>query len=334
MTDVNIIFITLNTKDDFFLNLREYISTNFDTHYMSLGVQEKCYDIENIENIDFAKNQKATYIVILHLDKESCDLLKSKPSESDAFLLKIYSKSSQLLILSHGGCQALANTNNYRHEFICNEYEDVKEGIKYCYEYLSCTVSENTIHDEFLQKKKETDNIKEIITFLAAMPKEISDEQIYLKKRRTRFTLFAGIFLSLGGLIAFTLIVNLLCENKLSLPSITNTPQYFAYALAFGFPIAMAFLFYRQANVKSKEIEKINEKSILVQQVENALNSYNVLLSGAELKDKTISSIDRVINKIFDNNHKEEKTEKTEESKLTISDVQKLFKIENDISKP
>ena len=184
-----------------------------------------------------------------------------------------------------------------------------------------------------LEKQKETNSIKEIITFLAAMPKEISEEQVYLKTRRKRFTLFGGLFLSLGVLTAVVLMVNILFANKLGLPIITNTPQYFAYALAIGFPMAMAFLFYRQANVKSKEIEKINEKSILVQQVENALNSYNVLLSGDELKDKTISSIDRVINKIFDNNHKEEKSKKIEESKLTISDVQKLFKMGSDITK-
>jgi len=188
---------------------------------------------------------------------------------------------------------------------------------------------ENDLED----KNIETENIKEIITFLASMPKEISEEQKYLKNRRKRFTQFGGLFLSLGVLTAIALISNVLWDNKLGLPSITNTSQYFAYALAIGFPMAMAFLFYRQANVKSKEIEKINEKSILVQQVENALNSYNVLLSGDELKDKTISSIDRVINKIFDNNHKEEKSEKIEENKLTISDVQKLFKMGSDVTK-
>jgi len=332
MTDVTIVLITLNKKDKFFLNLKEYISTNFDTHYMSLGVQEKCYDIENIENIDFAKNQKATYIVILHLDKESCELLKSKPSKSDDFLLKIYCKSSQLLILSHGGCQALAAIH-YRSEYSYNQYEDVKEGMKYCYEYLTSTVSTNTPHEEFLQKQKETYHIKEIITFLAAMPKEISDEQKHLKRMRNIFIASGIFFLTCSILIPTFLIINIVIDS-IEMPKIENIGHYFAYALSIVFPVAISFLLFRQANIKNKEIEKINEKSILVQQVENALNSYNVLLSGDELKDKTISSIDRVINKIFDNNHKVEKIDNIEESKLTISDVQKLFKIGNDISKP
>jgi uncharacterized protein YjbI with pentapeptide repeats len=149
------------------------------------------------------------------------------------------------------------------------------------------------------EKQKETEDIEKIVKFLGAIPSEISDEQEYLKKKRFWFVLFATFSLISGFSIATIFIINTLTHNKLNLPVITNAGQYLAYALSVVFPIAVSFLFYRQANIKSREIEVINEKSILIQQVENALNSYNVLLSGDELKDKTICSIDLVLNKIF-----------------------------------
>lgn len=183
------------------------------------------------------------------------------------------------------------------------------------------------------EKQKETDDIEKIITFLAAMPKEISQEQSYLEMRRSRFTAYGGLFLSFSIILAFGLIGNVLFDNKLNLPVIDKVSQYLAYALTVGFPMGISLLFYRQANLKSKEIDKINEKSILVKQVENALNSYNVLLSGEELKIKTISSIDRVIDKVFENNKKENNSEKTEDTKLSISDVQKILKLGTDLTK-
>lgn len=183
------------------------------------------------------------------------------------------------------------------------------------------------------EKQKETDDIERIINFLAAMPEEISQEQSYLETRRSRFTAYGGFFLSFSIVLALGLIGNVLLGNKLELPAIDKISQYLAYALTVGFPMGISLLFYRQANLKSKEIDKINEKSILVKQVENALNSYNVLLSGEELKIKTISSIDRVIDKVFENNKKENSSEKTEDTKVSISDVQKILKMGTDISK-
>ncbi len=183
------------------------------------------------------------------------------------------------------------------------------------------------------EKQKETDNIEKIVQFLGAIPYEISDEQEYLKKKRFWFVLFATLSLVSGFIIAIIFIINTLTHNKLNLPAITNAGQYLAYALSVVFPMAVSFLFYRQANIKSREIEVINEKSILIQQVENALNSYNVLLSGDELKDKTICSIDLVLNKIFNTDQKEEKIMESGESKISISDVQKITKSISDIVK-
>lgn len=164
------------------------------------------------------------------------------------------------------------------------------------------------------------------------MPKEISQEQKYLEGWRFRFTLFGGFFLLFSVLLTIGLIVNVLCGNWLGLPAIDKIGQYLAYALSVGFPMGVSLLFYRQANLKSKEIDKINEKSILVQQVENALNSYNVLLSGNELKNKAITSIDRVMHKVFEIKH-EQKDEKEEDTKVSISDIERIYKIFINIEK-
>jgi len=304
----------------------EYIIHEFPQKFILL-IDEKCKDerchpcIEEIRHIVKYSDIRELESMLSHLIRDiivhdeyflSNDLFKD--TSRAEHLLREKEKKIKELEISSQNTQIKGEQAIKEKEFLEKEATKLKEKIAFLEE----------------EKQKETDNIEKIITFLAAMPKEISNEQKYLEKRRQRFTLLGGLSFSLGIISIFILIINF---SLTKLPAINGASSYLAYIFPVVFPMVISFLFYRQSNMKSKEIEKINEKSILVQQVENALNSYNVLLSGDELKEKTISSIDRVINKIFDNNGKEEKSEKVEESKLTISDVQKLFKMGNDITK-
>lgn len=389
MNDFEILYISLGAENEFFIKHQKTIHNGIVDFLLreNIHTQIRYLDMKDIRSIDFNRYRRKNIYVIFNIDKQFCKQFNK--SEHLLYEIERISRgiiSSQLLIMSHGTCQALVDYTPLS-KYMFFQYEDIEEGLYRSIDYLKHIILSNhrdrdilkdTSKAEFLlkekekeikelenkfktdalesekqkeekqllkdeaqklkekitlleeEKQKETNNIEKIIKFLAAMPKEISDEQGYLEKRRQRFTLLGGLSFSLGVISIFILIINILLTT---LPAINGASSYLAYVFPVVFPMVISFLFYRQANMKSKEIEKINEKSILVQQVENALNSYNVLLSGDELKDKTISSIDRVINKIFDNNHKEEKNEKTEENKLTISDVQKLFKMGTDITK-
>jgi hypothetical protein len=66
---------------------------------------------------------------------------------------------------------------------------------------------------------------------------------------------------------------------------------------------------------------------------ENALNAYNVLLSGNRLEDKTIGSIDRVLDKLFENSHEQNISADTTEPKVSMGDLQKFIKTMSDVAK-
>lgn len=180
------------------------------------------------------------------------------------------------------------------------------------------------------EKEKETEEIDSIITYLGSVPQEISEEQTFLKKQRKRFNIYANIFLIISITIAMLLGVNVIFPYLDKLPKIENVGQYLALTFTIMFPMFISLLFFKYVNNKNKEIEKINAKSILIHEVENALKSYNVMLRDKELKEKTISSIDMVIKKVFNTVEKESIEER---NTIEINDLAKVTKMITDTIK-
>ena len=278
----------------------------------------------NFEGADLQDaNLQGTKIIGTKFDYKYQQLFHTQPPDLNDGKSEISTRIKQAQIkidnLEKMESQSSVGKNNSKHEI-----EKLKQTKKLLWSKLQI------INDK---KNQETKDIREIIKYLSDIPEEISSEQRYLKISRRIFVVLAYLTFIAGIFISIRLAFNVLDNNPLQLPKITNIGHYLSYALSVAFPMVLSFLFHRQANIKSKEIEKINQKSIIIQQVENALKSYNVLLNGDALKEKTIGSIDQVLNKLFGNNHQENAVSKIKESKISVGDIHKLTKIIGEVTK-
>lgn len=94
----------------------------------------------------------------------------------------------------------------------------------------------------------------------------------------------------------------------------TSWSLYLIIVFPIVFPALLSFLFTRQVNIKSQEIEKINKRFILIHEVNQALEALVEINRGKNMDGKTEKIIDKLINNILDFSieRKENKEDKVE----------------------
>lgn len=116
----------------------------------------------------------------------------------------------------------------------------------------------NSQNDEVIKKfKSDEKNVKDTIEFIDKLPnKYLSELKSTLEYRIKVFNRIGFYSLLVSGLTFLGYFVSLL----FSLPVPTTAVSYFNNIFFIVFPTIVAFTSYRQGNLKSEELEKINEK--------------------------------------------------------------------------
>ncbi|WP_417327432.1 hypothetical protein [Halarcobacter sp.] len=168
---------------------------------------------------------------------------------------------------------------------------------------------------ELLEYEKDIDKIRTAIKILKNPATQLIESKKSYLKDKEKFSKYADnlFIVSISFfVIVFTLILLSFGFDVFSKK--TDWSLYLIIIFPIVFPALLSFLFTRQANIKSQEIEKINKRFILIHEVNQALDALVEINRGKAMDGKTEKIIDKLINNIleFSIDSKETKNDKVE----------------------
>ncbi|NVJ53138.1 MAG: hypothetical protein HWD90_05550 [Campylobacteraceae bacterium] len=174
-------------------------------------------------------------------------------------------------------------------------------------EYTEQIKKENQLREE-LSKKVEEEKIlleeKEKITNAIKKLKNPAPELKDLKndyiKEKNNFNLNAERMFMMAGTLFGAIIVYIFTIEGINEFKNADFSFYLAHIFPIIFPTLIGFLFIRQSNIKSNQIENINKRFILIHEVNQSLEALVEVNKGQNMDRKTEKIIDKLINNILD----------------------------------
>ena len=155
--------------------------------------------------------------------------------------------------------------------------------------------------DELIKYEKEIDKIKSAINILKNPATDLQESKRTYIKYRDKFSDYADKLFY----VSMSMFVLIICIEFISFgldvfSKKTEWSLYLIMVFPVIFPAFLSFLFTRQSNIKSIEIEKINKRFILIHEVNQALEALVEINRGKDMDGKTERIIDKLINNILD----------------------------------
>jgi len=154
---------------------------------------------------------------------------------------------------------------------------------------------------ELTESKQKLDAIEdsknkkdEILGFISYMPAELLGDIKTMLDNRIKFFNrigIAGMIVSVS--VFFVYLVCLFCE----LPLPDNVAKYAMYVFFVVFPMLIAFMSYRQSNIKNKELETINDTIIKNQNIYGAINAIHMLSPSDKADENMLQMIQEYASK-------------------------------------
>lgn len=159
---------------------------------------------------------------------------------------------------------------------------------------------------EELEKQINSKRINEAIEKLRIPSNVLIEEKENFRKNRNSFFNHAMemfkisiiIFFFVLFYLFFILDINIISENS-------NFGFYLLHSFPFLFPTILGFLFLRQSNLNSKELDKINNKFTLIHDINQSLLALNEINDDKEMNKKTKLIIDKLIESILYSDNKD-----------------------------
>ncbi len=182
--------------------------------------------------------------------------------------------------------------------------------------------------DELIKYEKEVSRIKSAIEILKVPATQLKDSKKKYEEFRDKFSDYADwLFYISASLFAIIITLLLISFGFDIFEKNVNWALYLIITFPIVFPTILSFLFTRQANIKSKEIEKINKRFILIHEVNRALEALVEINRGKDMDGKTEKIIDKLIDNILDfateKNDAKEDSKDDEDSKNELLDLNK-----------
>jgi hypothetical protein len=154
------------------------------------------------------------------------------------------------------------------------------------------------IRKEFEQYKNETEKINLAIEKIKIPAIQLEESKEHYIESRTNYNLWATTMFFISLVMFFGTIyffINIMEFNKMEKD--ISVAFYLLSVFPIILPTAIGFLFIRQVNINTAEIEKINKRFILIHEVNQSLQALVEVNRGKEMDGKT----ERIINKLIDN---------------------------------
>lgn len=155
-------------------------------------------------------------------------------------------------------------------------------------------------YDEYLN---ETNKIKLAIDKLKNPADELIESKKIFERNRDNYNEYAMQLFKIG-IVAFILIIlnifffvgiNDISKSEKGI----NLSFYLINVFPILFPTILGFLFIRQSNINSQEVQKINRRFILIHEVNQSLQALVEVNRGKEMDNKTEKIIDKLIENIL-----------------------------------
>lgn len=186
--------------------------------------------------------------------------------------------------------------------------------------------SSNNLQKEIETLKANEKKAEETIAFIDKLPNEhLTELKNKLETRIETFNLIGTIALYttvVSFIISFAYFIIHLVNN---IPVNNNAIVYLTNVFFVVFPTILAFASFRQSNLKSKELEKVDEKLFNSKYLVASLNAIQRISRESGGEEQILTSINKLIDSILKT--KEERLEdEKEERSLTASELSSILK--------
>lgn len=212
-----------------------------------------------------------------------------------------------------------------------NDSTELKKELLKKEEELNKSIKEK---EELEKKAKEYDTYiderKKIISAIEKLnipAKVLDDEKEHYLGTRKFFNLISGIMFGLSFCIFMVLIFSVHFDlSYVKNSEKINLSFYFFTVFPILFPTFVGFLFIRQSNINSKEIEKINKRFVLIHEINQSLLALVEINRGKGMDNKTEKVVDKLISNILNYSTQNNKNENEESNILELNEsIDKLI---------
>lgn len=186
--------------------------------------------------------------------------------------------------------------------------------------------------EQLIKYENEIDKVRSAIKILNKPANQLIESKKKFEEKQKKYSNYSDLLFSISMLI-FT-IVSCLILIKLTSQNEIKSNLYFYLLTVFPvmFPIIISFLFIRQVNINTKEIERINKRFILIHEINNSLEALVEINRGEDMNGKTEKIIDKLINNIlsFSKNNEEKNLQDNLELNEKLDMIIKSIKIKKE----
>lgn len=175
----------------------------------------------------------------------------------------------------------------------------------------------NKQFQEQLEKENELAKINRAIDKLQVPCDELQKSQNKFRENRDNYDKYAMDMFKVATVIFvfMTFYLSLFTEiNDVS--KSVSIGYYLSHSFPILFPTIIGFLFIRQSNVNSKELDKINRRFILIHEVGQSLRALTEINDEKQMNEKTQRIIDKLIENILNYASENNGVMKNEESNI------------------
>lgn len=175
----------------------------------------------------------------------------------------------------------------------------------------------NKQFQEQLEKENELSKINKAIEELKVPCDELEKSQKKFRENRDNFDIYAMQMFKIATVIFvfMTFYLSLFSEiNDVS--KSVSIGYYLMHSFPILFPTIIGFLFIRQSNVNSNELDKINRRFILIHEVGQSLRALTEINDEKQMTEKTQKVIDKLIENILNYASENNSVMKNEESNI------------------
>lgn len=170
---------------------------------------------------------------------------------------------------------------------------------------------------EQLEKENELEKINRAIDRLQVPCDELQKSQDKFRENRDNFDKYAMEMFKVATVIFGIMTLYLFFFTEINdVSKSVSIGYYLSHSFPILFPTIIGFLFIRQSNVNSKELDKINRRFILIHEVGQSLRALTEINDEKQMNEKTQKVIDKLIENILNYASENNGVMKNEESNI------------------
>ncbi|MCT7513689.1 hypothetical protein [Aliarcobacter cryaerophilus] len=267
-----------------------------------LDIEELSYNIHNFINTSNISKDLISYIK--KLIKNGNNINNTNTDKNNTFLMKQHLEE-KIRILEKETEESKEETNKLKEKLaLTSNTEEENKQLEAKIKILEDTTKKlEETAEELNQYKNETEKINLAINKLKEPAEELKNSKEKFEENRDNYNKYAMDLFTIAKWIFILIMLNLFLFVGINdiIKSEKNLTIGFYLINIFPiiFPTVLGFLFIRQSNINSQEVQNINKRFILIHEVNQSLQALVEVNRGKDMDNKTEKVIDKLIENIL-----------------------------------